>query len=273
MTQPSFFKTIENTDELLNFLQTRKHDYYYHFTTVSKLVKILESRRWRFSTGALMNDQHEYNIKSAPGLREKIFSTCFSFGDKNNMAMWAMYSIPWEEAVRIRIPGETMREWVEKLKMVDRPNLSNVSLHDILYIDGRIGESHFAHFYWSRAKKSALNEPDGTDVSLSPRFTGHLKNSAWKHEQEARLAVTLQDVTDKLFYDFPLPDNFFSKIQITTGPWTSDELFDLRKQQILDATPVRFREKLAKNIKPNSFRNQIHLRRHCDICKQVFKRK
>ena len=273
MDFPRSFSMIENTDELLNFLQTREHDYYYHFTTASTLIKILESSRWRFSAGALMNDQHEYNIKSVAGFREKIFSTCFSFGDKNNMAMWAMYSIPWEDAVRIRIPKETMQKWVERMKTVRRPKIAEVSLHDILYIDGLIGHSHFTKFYWARAKKSALTEPDGTDVSLSSRFTGYLKNSAWKHEQEARLAVTLQDVPDKPYYDFPLPNNFFNKIQITTGPWTSDELFDLRKQQILDAAPIRFREKLAKNIKPNSFRNQIHLRRHCDICKHVFKRK
>ena len=270
---PKLFQEIQSTDGLLNFLQSRTHDYYYHFTTVSTFIKILESRRWRFSSGAMMNDQHEYKIKSAPGVREKIFSTCFSFGDKNNMAMWAMYSIPWEDAVRIRIPKETMLKWVKKLQTVKHPELTGVSLHDILYIDGKIGKSHLAKFYWARGKRFALTEPDGKDVSLSPRFTGYLKNSAWKHEQEARLAVTLRDYPSNSFFDLPVPAGFFGEIQITTGPWTSDMDFARQQKRIINAAPIKYRDHFRQSMNMNAFRGQIILRRHCDKCRHEFKEK
>ena len=78
------FQNILNTDELLAFLQSRRHNVYHHFTTVSTLIKIIENNSWRFSVGSKMNDQHEYNVKSAYGLRDKIYSTCFSFGDEDN---------------------------------------------------------------------------------------------------------------------------------------------------------------------------------------------
>lgn len=264
------FQHISTTDELLNFLQTREHKYYHHFTTVSTLIKIIKSNKWRFSVGSKMNDQHEYDVKSAYGLRDKIYSTCFSFGDEDNMAMWAMYAIPWEDAVRISIPKKIMLEWVEKLNDIKRPTLKNVSLHDILYIDGMIGHSRFSKFFWARGKKDALTEPDGRDISLSASFTGYLKNSAWKHEQESRLAITLPEETDQLFIDLPLPDNFFQSVRLTTGPWTTDTEFDRQKKRILRASQPSLREKLK--ISQNSFRGQIQLRRHCDLCKHEYRR-
>ena len=268
MNRIQSFKYIANTDELLNFLQTREHPYYHHFTTVSTLVKIIKSNKWRFSVGSRMNDQHEYNVKSAYGLRDKIYSTCFCFGDEDNMAMWAMYAIPWEDAVRISIPKEVMLKWVENLNDIQHPALENVSLHDILYIDGMIGYSRFSKFYWARGKKDALTEPDGCDISLSARFTGYLKNSAWKHEQESRLAITLAEETNLPFIDLPLPDNFFQSVRLTTGPWTTDTEFDRQKKRILRASQPSLRKKLK--ISQNSFSGQIQLRRHCDFCNHQY---
>lgn len=268
MNRIQSFKYIANTDELLNFLQNREHPYYHHFTTVSTLVKIIKSNKWRFSVGSRMNDQHEYNVKSAYDLRDKIYSTCFSFGDEDNMAMWAMYSIPWEDAVRISIPKKIILGWVEKLNDIQRPALENVSLHDILYIDGMIGQSRFSKFYWARGKKEALTESNGLDISLSSRFTGYLKNSAWKHEQESRLAITLAEETNLPFIDLPLPDNFFQSVRLTTGPWTTDTEFDRQKERILRASQPSLREKLK--ISQNSFRGQIQLRRHCDFCNHQY---
>lgn len=262
------FQNILNTDDLLAFLQSRRHNVYHHFTTVSTLIKIIKSNKWRFSVGSKMNDQHEYNVKSADGLRDKIYSTCFSFGDEDNMAMWAMYAIPWEDAVRISIPKKVMLKWVEKLNNIKRPALEKVSLHDILYIDGMIGHSRLSKFFWARGKKDALTEPDGSDISLSPRFTGYLKNSAWKHEQESRLAITLRKDSQKTSLDFPLPKDFFKSIQITTGPWTSDTEFDHQKERILGAITTSLRKDLK--ISENSFREKIQLRRHCDFCNHQY---
>ena len=129
------FNNIQNTDELLNFLENKRHSFYHHFTTVSTLEAILRSGNWRFSSGASMNDLHEYEVKSVSGIKERIFSTCFSWGDEDNMAMWAMYCIPWKDAVRISIPRKAMFTWLKELKeFVDKSSdYESASLHDIFY--------------------------------------------------------------------------------------------------------------------------------------------
>lgn len=102
------FLSVNSKENLLHFLTSRRHPFYHHFTNFSTLEKKLKGKSWVFTPSKSKNDYHEYDSKSDRTIRDNILSTSFSWGDEDNMAMWSMYCVPREDAVRITFNEQAM---------------------------------------------------------------------------------------------------------------------------------------------------------------------
>lgn len=272
------FSQITTADQLLVFLNSKRHKKYHHFTTSDALQAILSNQTWRFSPARKMNDLHEYNEKGMLVEWKKIVSACFSHGDEDNIAMWALYGIPWQKGIRITLPGASMQSWFHNLrqnkKWLDENQISSLSLHDIAYYDGYV-DSGEASLLWGRGKCKAMQDKN-VDIAKAERFTGYIKNSAWRQEFETRLVINFtNDFFDKSF-DIPVPEYVFENLEITFGPWfDSDKNKSEYLSEILAQTNLchNVKEKIINQSRNCFFQGKVELKRHCCQCLHTFKEK
>ena len=276
---------VKNIDGLIAFLKGRKHDFYHHFTTFSTLEKIISYKTWRFAPGEIKNDLHEYDEKNNMIIRKMVLSTSFSYGDEDNMAMWAMYCIPRNEAIRLTMT----RDAVERLVQCARNDkecsqeVDNVCLHDVVYYQGYKDDDKDSnnmlicdHDFSKDIDKSIYKEINRPNI-----ITGYIKNSAWKHEQESRITLFLKkkhkgDIFVSIKDDI---DYILKNSAITFGPWTSDGLLLDRYNKVrklLDncnvnvemnyLSKLKIDQKLFGNgllISLSPFANKVNLRNPC----------
>ncbi len=135
------FKGIETAEEMQSFLKEKgkNHNYYYHYTAAGSLIKIIQSGYFFLTKGNYikMNDQQECMAKGSLDVWDRTYIGCFSYGESENMAMWGLYSIPWEDAVRISIPQKEMREWI-----CNRRTCVYAVTDDGAIVDSNIGNKH-----------------------------------------------------------------------------------------------------------------------------------
>lgn len=256
------FNQIDNSDMLIAFLerQATQHSFVFHYTKVDALKAILKNKTWRLGQARKMNDLHEYLVKGrgAEAL-DNIYTTCFSFGDEDNIAMWSLYGKPRENAVRLRLPYEAIRDW---LKDLTSSNISNnlsqeiiqsmkISFHDICYYLGYMGERKVlsdcplqqdicdsrckvcpekALLWWSQRNlhpEIVENEIHG----LKPELIGYVKNSAWAYENETRLSIFIPDIpiSPNNHIDIPVSGELLENMQVSLGPRNTLPLEEVQK--------------------------------------------
>ena len=100
---------IKSVDSIINYLEQKgkNHRVYYHYTTWESLKKIMENKSFLLTRGNSLkiNDQHEANKKGVKEVWDRTYIGSFAFGSSENMAMWGLYGLPWEDAIRIAIPS------------------------------------------------------------------------------------------------------------------------------------------------------------------------
>ena len=196
--------------------------------------------------------------------------------------MWAMYCIPWKQAVRITIDQKTMSLWLASLRLERELFMTNGCLlmnlagvfdfYDIVYYYGYVNSSK-SKLLWNRSQAPVFKTPEGIDISTSAEITGFIKNSAWFQEQESRLVFRTEANIGQEQIDVAVPDDVFENMQITFGPWFSgDKIATIT--HVLDSTGISssLRENIINNTNVSDFKGKIKLRRHCNHCKCKFTR-
>ena len=252
---------VENVESIIDYLQTKgsNHNYYYHYTSWESFKKIYSNRSFLLTRGNSMsiNDQHEALMKGSYELWNKTYIGSFAFGASENMAMWGLYGLPWEDAVRIAIPKKEMLKWMQSLKEVyiwdnrriDKIEDFDLSLADMLYVGGQTNSSdlRLTHKdkFWS-----TKNNPELYGLDTKPQMTGYIKNYAWHYENEVRIRIQLPYSIgyEKILLD--IPQSTIDSFQITTGPnfvWKDDSLYRelINNGKIIESSfagLVRYRE-------------------------------
>lgn len=132
-----------NADELETFMNNRGHRYFYHYTTIENLNKILENEIIKLGRADELNDKLEFqNVESRDEIK-KYFTTCFSTGTDGNIPLWYLYSGRDGKGVRIRFTENKVKKLVDKdgFKLVhfennrikDADTGYQVKFRDILY--------------------------------------------------------------------------------------------------------------------------------------------
>ena len=294
-----YFSNIKNSSELKDFLvkRTSRHKFLFHYTTAEKLQCIFGNKTWRLYSAKTMNDLQEYKEKGNSSLWEKLYSTCFSFGDEDNIAMWSMYGIPWEDAVRIRLSTDVIKKWMQRF---DRrlyeisDSQDSVVLHDICYspgyFGGRQGYSDCPlnkpaclptgqkclcpqkELHWWNQSNRQTKIVENDNCYLKEELTGYVKNSAWEHERETRLSITLSRNVGE-YIDIPLNKEMLENMQIAIGPRSTLKINSL-KQTLSNLSEIPTSKIRVSNSYYKDKNLLPKLRRHCDTqttCPPVFK--
>ena len=227
-------------DSLINELERKgqNHNYYYHYTTWESAKRIMEGQSFLLTRGNSLNinDQQEAITKGAWKVWNKTFIASFSFGSSENMAMWGLYGLPWEDAVRLCIPKREMLNWVASIDHVElwrdghiHGDIThpNVVLTDLVYVDGIKGSNQLRLTH-AQASRTIPNDPRLRDLDKDPRMTGYIKNYAWHYENEVRLKIRLPYDTGYEKIRVEIPRETLDAITITTGAcfeWKDELLY------------------------------------------------
>lgn len=258
-------KEVSNIEELLSYLKQKgmNHKYYYHYTSWDSFLKMYTGASFLLTRGnsLTINDQHEAMMKGSWQEWNKTYIGSFAFGSAENMAMWGLYGLPWEDAVRIGIPQKAMLNWIDEIQEVylwdGMPNesvIAEVCLGDIVYVNGESGGSNLQLTHRD-ATFSTKNRINLAGVDTNPRMTGYIKNFAWRYENEVRLHVRLPYSTGAEKVMIKLPEEVLKTLTITTGPsfiYKGDNLYKELQEE--------------GRILPSGFENLVRYKPLCNLC-------
>lgn len=180
------------------------------------------------------------------------------------MAMWGLYGLPSEEAVRICIPKWAMLDWMDSIDFVslwkdgiETYGCGNIekSLADIVYVEGKKGGEIFS---LTRADEHFSVKNSGSFHELDERanMTGYIKNFAWKYENEVRIKIQLDRAHEEEKICLYIPEHVIDSITVTTGP-----SFDINGNNDL------YEFLLYDNrIKSSEFPNLVNYKKLCSMC-------
>ena len=228
-----------NVNELFQELERngRRHRWYFHYTTLDVMDKILANGMLFLSRVGKMNDG-----KEADTMPDNIFAACFSASGTESVAMWNTYGIPRRDAVRLCFDGCLVRKFLDGkfgvLKcharnkdgiVIDEipPEKVELKMFDVIYAS--TGGRHFQY----REKHCTVTDENGKALNLlRGKFAGYAKMCGWSYEREVRLLLTLKKdyvVPDmeKVSIDFSgvvkcMKTNklIYKAYPILLGPWT-----------------------------------------------------
>lgn len=229
------FEDVSNGNELIAFLKTNANQmknttsesekaYVYHYTTIKAVKSILKSKQWYLNSPSNMNDGLELSYLDKMNVKNLFFSS-FLTEDKESIAMWSMYSQPWEEGVLIRIPIEMMKKWIK-----NNPSIYSADSKTCQKIEIIKNANAVLHFVAYTNKDSisgneqkTLQVGGKTNTKYSDTFeyedlAGYVKDTAWAYEKEVRLRV---EVSDNQTYDaitIDIPQDILNSFEFVTGP-------------------------------------------------------
>lgn len=245
---PTVFSEIQTPADLIRYLddsarRLNNSTYLYHYTTLSRVVDIIQSRTWHLGNAVGMNDIMEFN-NGDPLRWKNLFFSCFMCEDKESIGMWSMYAQPWEKGVKISIPKQIVRTWLKKTSQ-----LLEISTLDYKPT-GRIvpvGENHaslrFSSVVYSNADSIQANEEsekltwsnqNNANIKNAvriPELTGYVKDIAWSYEKEVRIKAEFANTNDVQRVAIPITDEVIDAMTITASPlFEGDLLEELSKQ-------------------------------------------
>lgn len=269
------FNKIKTVSDMLGFLETKgcNHNEYHHYTDLESVIKMIDSGYFHLTRGdsTAMNDQHEWQEKGSHETWKRTYIGCFAFGESENMAMWGLYSLPWEDAVRISIPRKAMTNWINNTHNIYSVSFHNgtcernllpaqavVKLSDIVYINGK-RYSDSSKLFWNDKSLALSDTPELIGIDQRADMTGFIKNDAWRYENEVRVHIQLENKvsTDKIA--IKLSGDIIPSMTITAGPYFSGDLL----QRIKEKIPQIVHEKQTNQ---SGFKHLVNYKTLCGMC-------
>jgi hypothetical protein len=269
------FKEINTAGMLVDYLIEKgiTHRNYHHYTNINSALAIIKSGYWHLSLGDRMNDKQELT-KGDMERWKNIFITSFAFGESENIAIWGLYSLPWEDAVRITIPNRAMCSWIQRKPTIYgitdddsynyvpiNPSSVELKLTDVAYISDVRGTGN-GTIKWYDKRISLKDNPNLRYISNNPIITGYIKNDAWSYENEVRIHAQFNNYSGYKKIAIKIPDDVINSIEIKAGPWMKDDIKTRIEQELKKTTG----EKLQIRHSYSSFLDLVELRSVCNYC-------
>ncbi len=267
------FDELTGADGVVVFLEEQggKSEFFCHYTTFDVLKKILTKDKSYFfltrGNSKRLNDRHEYQCKGSDEVWERLYIGCFGTDKLERVAMWGLYGVPREDAVRIEIPGGVMRKW-----LVQKPNVYAVD-YEGNATENKIEDSNIE--YLRLARISYIKEHTDRNLVLTYKcrnkihelktdtlfdreaiLTGFLKNITWEYEAETRIRLLLKESLSPEQLALELSDEIKSTITVTLGP-----NFKMNNDR------MKVFKQLSPDYKESKFTGKLNYRIPCDVCK------
>lgn len=179
----------------------------YHYTSISTLEKILESKKIRFNRLDRVNDKTESEFFSGINLAKYIFISCWTNQDEN-LPQWYMYGNECKD-VCLKMPEEMFKQKhvlnqihngvsVGNLKSLFYPNELMTSAYMILPICNEWSQFYQPITYVDNIKTikkdlaTVTKNSDSTTISLPTtelKKASSYKNKSWEFEKESRFVL------------------------------------------------------------------------------------
>ena len=204
------FGIISDTDQLLQYLDGRQynHSYYFHYTGLSGIDGILNSKSFWISSFRAFNDKAEAKKLRNP---ELYFSLCFSTGLNENLPLWYMYSGLTGRGGRLRLTNRGIAKLLENATYelsekdssgkpvghrtpLEPGRMIDITFGDVLYC----GDGNNANLDMKYNTMTNHIFPISEKEKLYNRFEGFVKSLIWYYEKETRLLIRLTGEAEKL---------------------------------------------------------------------------
>lgn len=232
------FSSINSTEKLIQYLEHKErinhYDRLFHYTNIESVKKIVQTQGLVLSTVDNMNDQREKR-SFGEDVWKQIRIASLMEADVESIAMWSMYSFPWEYGARISFDAKKLRkcicsnpeiyegvinggniDWNYQKRL--SPDDYNLSLGAVAYSDKLFPETKDAEISWSNKHNKLLkNKITAADMA------GYIKHTAWDYEKEIRILFKAKGkpVSEKLLVK--LSDEVIDSMHVMLGPLVSGE--------------------------------------------------
>ena len=150
----------------------------YHYTNITSLTKMLDSRYMWLSPPDKMNDYLEYELLQAAGLSDLYFS-CFSRTNQN-IAMFKMYASNPNGAMLSMSVADAKKMLAQKPRLVDGIDLKDEVDADLYWIG----------VCYKNLETDTISTPGQMNRNIKKplkELSGAVKLSGWEYEKEVRL--------------------------------------------------------------------------------------
>lgn len=246
--------------EVVRILQdsAMSHKVYWHYTVLSSLLCILEDKTLRLTRGddPQMNDQLEWERMGSVDTWHRTFITSFSHLSDESVAMWSVYGVPKNEAVRLALNREVLGELLDDIRStssifiadsIKDENAHKLNRHDVIVEFGDVlygggvnqtGGKQYEEFeFLGRRTKNALIASHALDQA--PEMTGYIKSADWSYEKESRLIVRIKEgvllprgVEMKTHMIVTIQEAILGKILYLLGPCMAEKLQAIARASI-----------------------------------------
>lgn len=252
-----------------------KHDFYQHYTTLSRVVTKLMERRWWLtrSDSDSLNDIQESLKFGKWILSEKTYQASFVHGASESAALWGLYTPEDPFAIRITISGDAIDKWVCGMQdgvlsgdgRVRPRKIIYGDFKDIIYAAVAFRDKKRTRYdvkrrnglYWSEVNCHCDISSLEDDVRCET-CTGWIKDYEWRHERESRLCLRISRSNGSKAMWIPVTDALANNMKFTFSPWLPPE----RESEVERIITSALKEGFEKNGEKNGFeRNPRRFRR------------
>lgn len=269
----SAFAAIDTPTELIRYLddsvrRLENSEYLYHYTTVSRVIDIIQNRTWHLGNADGMNDKMEYK-NGDPNRWRNLFFSCFMCEDKESIGMWSMYAQPWEQGVKITLPKKVVRAWIKRTTDILEISTRNYKPTGRTIPVGANGASlRLSSVAYSNTdsmqikgevEKLSWSNRDNNNIKNAPRIpelTGYIKDMAWSYEKEIRIKAEFENYYDIKRVAIPLDDEVIAAMTITAGPLFSGDLMKELSREI----------NVRLNMDRSIFTDRLNITTPCQKC-------
>lgn len=273
MDSGNSFANISTSDKLIKYLEDtdrrlRNSGYLYHYTTLRTVVSMINNNSWHLASAANMNDKLEYDNGNEKKWNNLFFS-CFMTEEKESIGMWSMYAQPWEAGVKIAIPKEVVRHWINETKEVQEisvedyrktgqtikidPNNATLKISAVAYsnVDSLEAKSNQEKLIWSTATNTIIKNATHLEA-----LTGYVKDMAWSYEKETRIKAEFANNNGFKRVAIELTDEVIDSMIITASPLFKGNL----QQKLKDEIDRQLR------TEESMFSGRLNIRTICQDC-------
>jgi len=246
-----------------------EHSYLYHYTTIETLLRIIESKSFRFSRVDKVNDPVEE--ERASRTENDYYICCFTHNVRESITLWHMYANS-DKGVRIGVKnidfftgdafyydGSNKVFFHDEIISSDNNHQKIIRLNngyvqldgpyktDVLYANNDLKRNFVEN-----------NQYGGLSIKkVYPYILIGIKGEAWDYEAETRYYISLP-LYNRLNIEYLflcLSDKFFQGLKITFNPFIQEN----EKEKIV--------YKIKQKISINNF-NTIHFK-HSDLSGKI----
>jgi hypothetical protein len=256
-----------SVDDLLKQLRksARLHKQgWYHYTTMSSLIRMVDTGYANFTLISESNDGSEF-------LANRHYMMSFTYAKEESVALWGLYGVPKKEAVRLNFPYKKIMAWfnesefevygLENGRRQSVEYLPKVSMFDVAYYSHNGLMLH-------KNKKIRLKDFEEKDITYDKLPLGpYVKKWPWSYEQEMRIVIEFEKPIlnskgkpyKKIAVNFsePLEALINGEGCILLGPWCTRSSQTVKKKGLSTA-----------NINSSEFTGLLRLKTSCDMCKK-----